>query len=153
MAPVFLRVLELYQGILFLTTNRVEAFDGAIMSRVHIAINYPALDHASQHSLWVLFLSRLPNDAGKHLVDGDNLNTLCEYNLDGREIKNIVRTAHSIAIGGDSSSVDMNHLRKALKIRQFQLNMAVPGFKRKDGQDESGTRGTKRRRLLDVQDE
>lgn len=53
---VFFRVLEFYQGILFLTTNRVEDFDDVIMSRVHIAINYPALDRPSQHSIWGLFL-------------------------------------------------------------------------------------------------
>ncbi|KAK8085196.1 P-loop containing nucleoside triphosphate hydrolase protein [Apiospora hydei] len=153
LVSIFLRVLEFYQGILFLTTNRVAAFDGAIMSRVHIAITYPALDRASQQSLWILFLSRLPNDAGRSLVDKGDLGTLDEYDMDGREIKNIVRTAHSLAVSDASGSVGLNHLRKALKIRQLQLNMAVPGFKDRDGHDESGRRGTKRQRLDDVQDE
>lgn len=35
---VFLRMLEYYKGLLFLTTNRVGAFDEAFKSRVHITL-------------------------------------------------------------------------------------------------------------------
>ena len=35
---VFLRMLEYYKGLLFLTTNRVGAFDEAFKSRVHISL-------------------------------------------------------------------------------------------------------------------
>ncbi len=40
---VFLRVLEYYQGILFLTTNRNGKMDEAFQSRVHISLYYPTL--------------------------------------------------------------------------------------------------------------
>jgi hypothetical protein len=40
---VFLRVMEYYSGILFLTTNRVGDFDEAFASRIHISLYYPAL--------------------------------------------------------------------------------------------------------------
>ncbi|KAK7992945.1 ATP-dependent zinc metalloprotease FtsH, partial [Apiospora saccharicola] len=155
LVSIFLRVLEFYQGILFLTTNRVAAFDIAIMSRVHIAINYPALDRASQKCTWVVFLSRLPNGAGKALVDGGNLQPLDEYDLDGREIKNAVRTAHSLAVSDSSASVGLNHLRKALKTRQSHINMAAPGpgLKSQGAQDVVGPRGAKRRRLEETEDE
>ena len=40
---VFLRTLEYYSGILFLTTNRVGALDPAFKSRIHISLYYPNL--------------------------------------------------------------------------------------------------------------
>ncbi|GAW26968.1 putative AAA family protein [Rosellinia necatrix] len=41
---VFLRILEYYPGILFLTTNRPGALDEAVKSRVHLSLRYPALE-------------------------------------------------------------------------------------------------------------
>ncbi|KIW97213.1 uncharacterized protein Z519_02605 [Cladophialophora bantiana CBS 173.52] len=38
---VFLRVLEYYAGILFLTTNRIGDFDEAFASRIHMNLHYP----------------------------------------------------------------------------------------------------------------
>lgn len=38
MVSVFLRVLEFYAGILFLTTNRVGTIDEAFKSRIHISL-------------------------------------------------------------------------------------------------------------------
>lgn len=43
MIVVFLRVLEYYSGILFLTTNRVGALDEAFRSRLHISLYYEPL--------------------------------------------------------------------------------------------------------------
>jgi AAA+ superfamily predicted ATPase len=40
MVGVFLRKLEYHQGVLFLTTNRVKAFDPAFNSRINVAIRY-----------------------------------------------------------------------------------------------------------------
>lgn len=40
---VFLRMLEYYSGILFLTTNRVGAIDDAFRSRLHLILYYPKL--------------------------------------------------------------------------------------------------------------
>ncbi|KAF7549935.1 hypothetical protein G7Z17_g6069 [Cylindrodendrum hubeiense] len=41
---VFLRSLEYYAGILFLTTNRVGGIDPAFKSRIHLSVYYPRLD-------------------------------------------------------------------------------------------------------------
>jgi SpoVK/Ycf46/Vps4 family AAA+-type ATPase len=43
LVSVFLRILEYYSGILFLTTNRVGTFDGAFRSRIHLMLYYPKL--------------------------------------------------------------------------------------------------------------
>ncbi|KAI0446846.1 hypothetical protein F4803DRAFT_420989 [Xylaria telfairii] len=57
---VFLRVLEYYRGVLFLTTNRVGALDEAFRSRVHVSLWYPHL--TVEHTISVLrsSLDRLP---------------------------------------------------------------------------------------------
>lgn len=44
MVGVFLRKLEYHQGVLFLTTNRVKAFDSAFNSRINVALRYHDLD-------------------------------------------------------------------------------------------------------------
>jgi hypothetical protein len=44
LVSVFLRVLEYYSGILFLTTNRVGHLDEAFKSRIHVSLYYPRLD-------------------------------------------------------------------------------------------------------------
>ncbi|KAF7337590.1 AAA family ATPase [Mycena sanguinolenta] len=44
LVSVFLRLLEQYQGILFLTTNRVNTFDPAFKSRIHMALHYENID-------------------------------------------------------------------------------------------------------------
>ncbi|CZR69839.1 uncharacterized protein PAC_19739 [Phialocephala subalpina] len=44
LVALFLRVLEYYAGILFLTTNRVGGFDEAFASRIHMSLHYPDLD-------------------------------------------------------------------------------------------------------------
>ena len=55
---VFLRVLEYYTGILFLTTNRVGAFDEAFKSRIHISLYYPPLEEEQTKSIWKMNLDR-----------------------------------------------------------------------------------------------
>jgi len=57
---VFLRVLEYYSGILFLTTNRVGALDEAFRSRVHISLWYPHLSLNDTVQILKSNLNRLP---------------------------------------------------------------------------------------------
>ena len=40
LVSVFLRTLEYYSGILFMTTNRVRTFDDAFKSRIHVPLKY-----------------------------------------------------------------------------------------------------------------
>lgn len=56
---VFLRVLEYYHGILFLTTNRVGRLDEAFRSRVHLSLYYPPLDRKSTIEIFKSNLQRI----------------------------------------------------------------------------------------------
>ncbi|TDZ24191.1 ATP-dependent zinc metalloprotease FtsH [Colletotrichum orbiculare MAFF 240422] len=57
---VFLRVLEYYSGVLFLTTNRVGALDEAFQSRVHLSLCYPPLSLSDTLQILQSNLNRLP---------------------------------------------------------------------------------------------
>ncbi|KAM3083554.1 hypothetical protein ACMFMG_004201 [Clarireedia jacksonii] len=58
----FLRAMEHYQGMIFLTTNRVGTFDDAFISRIHAALFYPDLTDDDRHKVWLTFISKLEKD-------------------------------------------------------------------------------------------
>jgi hypothetical protein len=55
---VFLRVLEYFNGLLFLTTNRVEDIDEAIVSRCIAMIKYHPPDDAARLRIWQVMLAQ-----------------------------------------------------------------------------------------------
>ncbi|KAK4160417.1 hypothetical protein QBC43DRAFT_219845 [Cladorrhinum sp. PSN259] len=56
---VFLRVLDYYDGILFLTTNRAGVLDEAFKSRIHYKINYQDLSMEQTVDIWRLNIQRV----------------------------------------------------------------------------------------------
>ncbi|KAK4454128.1 P-loop containing nucleoside triphosphate hydrolase protein [Podospora aff. communis PSN243] len=128
LVSVFLRVLEYYQGILFLTTNRINSFDRAFMSRIHLALHYPPLTHHSRRELWYLFLKRASPDSAESLRQAGALDKFANENLNGRQIKNLVRTASALAFSSDSSAdgrISQEYIEWALQpMKQFETHMA-----------------------------
>lgn len=59
---VFLRQLEYYSGILFLTTNRVGDIDRAFMSRIHMSIEYKPFNKRTTMEVYKLRLKRLEEE-------------------------------------------------------------------------------------------
>ncbi|KAE9402944.1 P-loop containing nucleoside triphosphate hydrolase protein [Gymnopus androsaceus JB14] len=96
MVAVFLRHVEYYRGILFLTTNRVKAFDEAFLSRIHVALHFHELTFESKVQVWSVFISKARATTS---VTEEQLRILAMRNVNGRQIKNAVRTAQSLAIG------------------------------------------------------
>ncbi|KAI1144801.1 hypothetical protein F4825DRAFT_467828 [Nemania diffusa] len=60
LVSVFLRVLEYYDGILILTSNRVGTFDEAFKSRIQLALHYKNLSENQRSQIWSNFLSNTP---------------------------------------------------------------------------------------------
>ena len=56
---VFLRSLEYFRGILFLTTNRVGSFDDAFISRIHVALHYKKLSEEYRAKIWKKNFNRM----------------------------------------------------------------------------------------------
>ncbi|PWY87579.1 hypothetical protein BO70DRAFT_427501 [Aspergillus heteromorphus CBS 117.55] len=59
LVSVFLRMLEYYTGILFLTTNLPGSIDEAFKSRIHISLYYPHLKRDTTLKIWDMNLQRL----------------------------------------------------------------------------------------------
>lgn len=56
---MFLKILEYYEGILLLTTNRVKSIDIAVESRINLAVHFGPMSKADQRRLFKIFLNRL----------------------------------------------------------------------------------------------
>lgn len=88
LVSIFLRLLEYFQGILFLTTNRVETFDDAFQSRIHVALRYGDLTTKAKRSVWKMFLEKVQAMEGvqtSNFTDKD-FDTLARHNLNGRQV-------------------------------------------------------------------
>jgi hypothetical protein len=66
---VFLRVLEYFNGLLFLTTNRVDDIDEAIVSRCIAMIRYEAPDQAARRRIWQVMLDQFSLGVDDQLLD------------------------------------------------------------------------------------
>ncbi|KAK8065170.1 hypothetical protein PG997_011917 [Apiospora hydei] len=62
LVSVFLRRLEYYSGILFLTTNIVGLIDEAFKSRIHVALRYDTIDYDATERIWQNLLRRIKRD-------------------------------------------------------------------------------------------
>ncbi|KAJ5283307.1 ATPase AAA-type core [Penicillium chrysogenum] len=108
----FLRKLEYYQGILFLTSNRGIQFDDAILSRIHLIIKYKDLNREFRRGLWSTFLTKARTVQGPARMEEHDLRRLESLALNGREIKNIAAIAHALA-EADASQVSYKHVELA----------------------------------------
>ena len=106
---VFLRLLEYYDGILILTTNRVGTFDEAFKSRIHLALHYDRLNEEQRVKIWRNLLSMLKDrtrdlaedvEIGERVDISDlfmNIDKLAREDLNGRQIRNVITLARSLA--------------------------------------------------------
>jgi hypothetical protein len=81
-------MLEYQSGIIFLTTNRLSDFDTALFSRVHFSIKFEQLPPAHCRFIWTKMAEQT-----EHGLTDDDFDTLSQFALDGRTIKNVLRVA------------------------------------------------------------
>ncbi|KAE8446334.1 hypothetical protein EG329_012083 [Mollisiaceae sp. DMI_Dod_QoI] len=119
MVSVFLRVLDYYNGILFLTTNRAGVLDEAFKSRIHYKIYYPDLTIEQTLDIWKLNIQRVRKieeelakveKRGSLLINEDELLAFAKHRYNeggsnrsghgrwnGRQIRNAFQVACSLA--------------------------------------------------------
>jgi len=93
---VSLRHVEYYRGILFLTTNRVRAFDEAFLSRIHVALHFHDLPFQSKIEVWTAFIKKV---GASDVITQEQIRILAQRDVNGRQIKNAAKTAQSLALG------------------------------------------------------
>jgi hypothetical protein len=113
LVSIFLRLLEYYEGILFLTTNRVDNIDAAFESRIHLSLQYEELDKPSRKHVWETFLAKAK---GVGVFEEQELETLANVQLNGRQIKNVLKTAQLLACRQDVP-LAFGHVQTVLKLR------------------------------------
>ncbi|KAL8678206.1 MAG: hypothetical protein Q9186_005424 [Xanthomendoza sp. 1 TL-2023] len=130
LVSIFLRTLEYFNGILFLTTNRVGTFDQAFQSRIHITLGLPILDQPRRTEVWTIFLHELAKSQKLTPTQLEDLQTQAVSNwsrqpLNGRQIRNSVRTALLVA-EKKKEVVGEKHFETVLRIgREFENYMSV----------------------------
>ena len=85
---VFLRVLEYFNGLLFLTTNRVDDIDEAIVSRCIALIRYHPPDALARRRIWQVMAEQFDLALDEGLVD--ELVVLFPH-ATGRDIKGLAK--------------------------------------------------------------
>jgi hypothetical protein len=83
----FLRLLEYYNGILFLTTNRKDIVDEAIMSRTTVAIPY---DNPVKEDLIKIWKTHIPS-FGVNMPDANIEAIADKYPMSGRDVRNALK--------------------------------------------------------------
>jgi hypothetical protein len=103
---VFLRVLEYYQGILFMTSNRATIIDDAIMSRATAWIKYENPDADDQLRIWRILSKQFKIPLG----DKELLEIVEHFSgISGRNIKNLLKLGYRLA-SARNTPVDFNVL-------------------------------------------
>lgn len=89
MVCIMLRLLEYHPGILFLTTNRVRTLDPAVESRITLALRYENLKPEARTQIWSHLLKCISLEVAEDVRPVE----LGKHDLNGRQIKNIIRLA------------------------------------------------------------
>jgi hypothetical protein len=92
---VFLRMLERFQGVLFMTSNRPDAIDDAIMSRAIAHIKYDLPDANSLKQIWRVLSDNYDVD----LTDKEIETLIKEFPcISGRNVKTLLKLATAVSI-------------------------------------------------------
>ena len=110
---MFLRILDYYSGVLFLTTNRVGTLDEAFKSRIHVSLQYPPLNRDQYLNIFRVNTDRVKEieeqnvGEGRLRIDekdildwaGNHYDTNREFvgRWNGRQIRNAFLIAASLA--------------------------------------------------------
>lgn len=103
---------------MFLTTNRVNTFDPAFQSRIHISLDYQELSIDSRRTVWKNFLD---SSAQGHMITKSELESLSRMSLNGRQIKNILKIARLLATRKEAKLCH-DHIITTLEVTQHLHN-------------------------------
>mmetsp|Transcript_28026 Transcript_28026/g.47523 ORF Transcript_28026/g.47523 Transcript_28026/m.47523 type:complete len:373 (+) Transcript_28026:467-1585(+) len=115
---IFLRLLEYHDGIIFLTTNRVECFDPAFKSRISMALHYEDLTSDARATIWKQLSEKMNNGKDKRAVELDFKALGESYPLNGRQIRTCLRLSRALAETDKVDKITMENVAATAKIVQ-----------------------------------
>lgn len=98
----FLRLLEYYNGILFLTTNRADIIDEAIMSRVTVSIEYKNPELDDLYSIWETHIPAY----GLNIPGHNLLQIAKKFPMSGRDVRNCLKLLSRYYKDGEPITVE-----------------------------------------------
>lgn len=116
---IFLRLLEKYNGIMFLTTNRRTEIDHAFQSRISLILEYADLSQVERFKVWTNLLG-----SANITIDLQDINKYSSFVLNGRNIKNIIRLANTLAIG-ENIPTENKHFQMVFDLYQNEYKMTT----------------------------
>jgi hypothetical protein len=149
LVAVFLRALEYYEGIMFLTTNRIDSFDPAFKSRIHLSLKYPRLCREYRRELWSNFIKTgVSDDVDPSVQNANFLDRMAEHKFNGRQIRNVVRTAYALSVNWDEELSD-SHILTTLSAMNNYDNLSDEASDSESDQEESSTKRPSKRLRVD----
>ncbi|GAP93427.2 putative ATPase family AAA domain-containing protein 3B [Rosellinia necatrix] len=157
LVSAFLRRMEYFKGLLFLTTNRVGQIDDAFISRVHAAIGYRSFTPEDRAKIWQGFFHKLERErAGKIQVARGAKKWVLEKaasggaQLNGRDIRNALQTAITLAEAEYEEDpdfdpekttivVDQSHFERVLEISE-KFHSYLQSIKKEDERKRAANR-------------
>lgn len=88
----------------------MKAFDEAFLSRIHVALHFKSLSQSSKEQVWAAFIKKMGDAVD---LSDEEIKELAKRDINGRQIKNAARTAHSLAVAR-GQKVGIDHLRVTL---------------------------------------
>ncbi|KAI9706210.1 MAG: hypothetical protein M1820_004971 [Bogoriella megaspora] len=111
---VFLKLVEYYDGIMILTTNRPSNIDPAFESRIDVTLAYNELTQVDRRNVWRNFIKGIPP---KEIdISDENIESLADIELDGRQINSAIKTGRLLALK-ESVPLNLRHLKVVLNLR------------------------------------
>jgi len=141
LVSVFLRVLDYYDGILFLTTHRAGVLDEAFKCRIHYKIYYPELSLEQSLDIWKLNIQRVhqiekemskTENRPPFSIDEVDLLDFAKYHFkqgsarwDGRQIRNAFQVALSLAYQESREEIIGSVKPPVLSVKHFEIMHAM----------------------------
>lgn len=97
-----------------MTTNRGDSIDRAFQSRIHLTLNYPELQPDAKEHIWRQFMTQ---SAENNCLTDETFVRLAQLPLNGRQIKNIVKSAMLLA----------TQQKTSVGIEQIQIVLTATG--------------------------
>ena len=105
---------------MFLTTNRTISIDYAFQSRVDLFLPYSDLTPQARRQVWGNFISHVGRE--KFDVSDEDLGKLSEISLNGREIKNLIKSAQLLSMkSGEKVPTERLYMLAEKRVKAIQL--------------------------------
>jgi SpoVK/Ycf46/Vps4 family AAA+-type ATPase len=113
----FLRTMEYFDGLLFMTTNRPDDIDDGILARCAAIINYAAPERKDAAAIWRVMSTQFQADLSDGLVE-ELLNLFPQ--IVPRDIKMLLRLVIRVA-KSQSSPIDLQVFRQCAMFRAIPM--------------------------------